>query len=276
MDSVDVRGIPKMNGGDVMSWAAPDWWISDPESRGVLVFDEITQGAASVMAALMQVVLERRLGNRILPPGWSILACANRETDRAGTNRMPSALSRRFTHINLEPDVPDWCSWALSSGRILPELVAYIWFRPELLHDFDPKRPVDPNPRAWERASRIVDMKLNPDTELQLLVGTVGEGAAIEATAFLRIWRGLPSIDGVLLNPTTTAIPAEPSAQFAIAGALARRATDRNFDSVLTYVERVGVEMLAYCVKDAVARDPTLQATRSFVTWSVKYQELFS
>jgi len=36
---------------------------------------------------------------------------------------MPSALSRRFTHITLEPDVPDWCRWALSSGKILPELV---------------------------------------------------------------------------------------------------------------------------------------------------------
>src|SRR5262252_4634808 len=45
MDSVDVRGLPKLNGGETMQWQVPDWWPVDPDSSGLLMFDEINSGA---------------------------------------------------------------------------------------------------------------------------------------------------------------------------------------------------------------------------------------
>jgi hypothetical protein len=36
-------------------------------------------------------------------------------------------------------------------------------------------------------------------------------GVAIEFTGFLRIFRSLPSLDGILLNPATAPIPGEPA-----------------------------------------------------------------
>lgn len=44
--------------------------------------------------------------------------------------------------------------------------------------------------------------------------------AASELVAFLLLFRQLPSIDEILLNPATATVPAEPSAQIAIATAL--------------------------------------------------------
>jgi hypothetical protein len=44
--------------------------------------------------------------------------------------------------------------------------------------------------------------------EAQLLDGTVGPAAASELVAFLRLFRQLPSIDEILLNPTTASVPA--------------------------------------------------------------------
>jgi hypothetical protein len=63
------------------------------------------------------------------------------------------------------------------------------------------------------------------DVEFALYEGTVGRGAAIEFTGFLRVFRSLPSLDGILLNPGTAPIPNEPSALCAVATGLARRTT---------------------------------------------------
>ena len=56
--------------------------------------------------------------------------------------------------------------------------------------------------------------------EAQLLDGTVRPATASELVAFLLLFRQLPSIDEILLNPATATVPAEPSAQIAIATAL--------------------------------------------------------
>ena len=45
-------------------------------------------------------------------------------------------------------------------------------------------------------------------------------------------------IDGILLNPQQAPIPTDPSTLCALAGALARRADQRNFGAVMTYAER--------------------------------------
>jgi hypothetical protein len=60
------------------------------------------------------------------------------------------------------------------------------------------------------------------EIEAQLLEGTIGEAATIELIAFLRLFRQLPSIPEILLNPDTAPVPVEPSARIAIATALGR------------------------------------------------------
>jgi len=276
LDPVDLRGLPILpkNGHDTVSWAVPDFFPTDPDSEGVLFWDEIGQSSPSVQAAMMQWILENRSGSRQLPPGWAQVAATNLETDRSGVQKMLAALSLRFTRIRMIPDVNDWCKRMLAEDRVLPELIAFIRFRPELLHAFDPKAASSPNPRSWERVSKIIDMQFPPETEMATIAGTVGEGAAIECIAFLKIWRSLPSIDKILMDPLNADIPAEPSARFAVCGALARRATTRNFQAVMDYTERLGSEFNWFSVNDASSRDPLLQNCKSFIEWGANHQEL--
>jgi Putative metallopeptidase domain len=51
------------------------------------------------------------------------------------------------------------------------------------------------------------------EIEAQLLEGTIGEAATIELVAFLRLFRQLPSVQEILLNPDTAPVPDEPSAR---------------------------------------------------------------
>ena len=64
----------------------------------------------------------------------------------------------------------------------------------------------------------------------------MGTGAATEFSAFLRTFRGLPNIDAILLNPLQEPVPENAASQYAVASALARCATDTNFDRVCLYL----------------------------------------
>jgi MoxR-like ATPase len=222
-----------------------------------------------VQASLYQLVLDRKLGEYRLPDGWAILAAGNREGDRAVTSRMPAPLRNRFVHIDFEVDADDWSQWAIQSG-IRPEVIAFIRFRPELLSAFDRDATAFPSPRSWEFVSRILTADPDSAVEYELVAGAVGPGAATEFTGCLRMFRDLPSIDAILLNPAAEVVPDSPAAQYAVASALATRATDTNFDRIYAYLARMPVEFRILCVRDASLRDPSIKYTAAYVKWAVE------
>ena len=104
--------------------------------------------------------------------------------------------------------------------------------------------------------------------------GAFGQAAAAELVAFLRLFRELPSIDEILLNPGTAAVPTEPSAQIAIATALGRVLTDTSVGRGMTYLERIPTEMRVMAMRDAAARDTAITHTPEFVRFGVVYAEV--
>ncbi len=83
------------------------------------------------------------------------------------------------------------------------------------------------------------------------------------------MFRSLPSLDGILLNPATAPIPAEPSALCAVATGLARRTTEQNFAAVSQYADRLAREYGTLLVKAATARLPDLTHHPAFTRWAV-------
>ena len=96
---------------------------------------------------------------------------------------------------------------------IAPEVLFFIQLRPELLHRFDPqsRERAFPCPRTWEFASNIVQRRngLDPAAERALFRGAVGEAAAVEFAAFLKVWRELPHPRAVLDDPRERRHPGE-------------------------------------------------------------------
>jgi len=101
------------------------------------------------------------------------------------------------------------------------------------------------------------------------VAGAVGEGAAVEFLAFLRLWQQLPSIDGILLDPDTSKIPDKPSVLYAVATALAAKATDKNAARVIRYAERLYEKNLgefsALLLRDACRRVPAFAHAPAFI-----------
>lgn len=273
LDPVDLRGLPHVNGDNRAHWCQPDFLPR--EGNGILFLDELNAAPQLVQAACYQLVLDRKLGEYSLPDGWSIIAAGNRETDRAVTNRMPSALANRFVHLAFEVDLEDWVKWALGAG-IQTEIISFIRFRPGLLHSFDPQKneKAFPSPRSWEFVSKILSASPDASIEYELLKGTIGEGASAELVGFLKIFRKLPNPDVVLMSPNTADVPSDPATLYAICGALARKSSENTIDRIVQYANRLPAEFSVLLIRDCVRQSPGVVTSRSFIEWASAHSEV--
>ena len=276
-DPVELRGcpVPDLDSGTVRMLPVGELPNESRDGEyGILHLDEINAAPNAMQVALYGLVLDRQLGEYRLPPNWRIIACGNRQSDRAGASRMNSALANRFDHATLEPDLDSWCKWALANG-IAAELISFLRFRPELFNDFNSDRIINVTPRSWARVSDLLNAKLPADREMRQLQGKVGDGPACELAAFLKIFRTLPNPDAILINPASCDVPNEPAALYAIAGALARKVTESTIGNMIEYLNRVPVEYAVMAIKDAIGRHKVLASTPEFVAWQVANSDVY-
>ena len=272
LDPVDLRGIPWRDDDNRTRWAAPDFLPPTASTALYLVnLEELPSGVPMVQAALFQLVRDRKCGEYELPEGASLMACGNRQSDRGVVHRMPTPLASRFVHLEIKVDVPDWCAWAAGSG-IAPEVLFYIQMRPDMLHQFNPHSPeaAFACPRTWEFVSNIVHQRgsLDPGVERALFRGAVGEAAAVEFAAFLKVWRELPHPKAVIDDPENAAVPENASALIALCGSLYRISDDINLGSIVSYAMRLRREVGEFLVGSCIRREPDLQHTDAFIRWA--------
>jgi hypothetical protein len=270
---VDLRGLPRIN-GDSALWCPPAFLPRGGE--GVLFLDELAQAPPLVQASCLQLTLDRRVGEYLLPEGWSVIAASNRQEDRAGAHRLISPLLNRFLHLDLEVSHDDWQAWAVQAG-VAAEVRSFLRYRPTLLFQFDPtsNQRSFPTPRSWEFVSQVLPH--TPQDLLHAVVsGCVGEGPAAEFVGFARLCKELPDLDQVLAQPTTTPVPREPAVLYALVGALTERC--RKGDQALLsgfvyYATRLPDEFGVLAMRDALALNAKLIALPHAQAWLARARQ---
>lgn len=289
MDSVDLRGVPNVTDGRTR-WNPPAE-LPDPISAKnkrkplVIFFDEYMQGEISTVNASSQLVLDRRLGSYVLPDDVRIIAASNRIEDRATVQRMPTHIAGRFDHVTMDVDAPEWVLWAKASGQIDPRVIAFIKYRPQLLHTFDPTSKEIPfaSNRSWEFLSdKLKDLdssgelaKMEVEHRVENFSGNVGKAPGSEFAGFLGILHQLIDIESILLSPDKAGVPSDPSVLYALVYALLDRADGKHFPAIVKYIERMPQDF-AYLFMDEVRkndRTKPLQKTKEFISWAVKHQD---
>jgi len=212
----DLRGLPVAEGG-VARWYPPEFLPR--EGQGVLFLDELNLAPPAMQGMAQQLVLDRRVGSYVVPDGWYIWAAGNRKEDRAAIFDMPAPLANRFLHLAVEPDLESFKTYALAKG-VHEQVIAFLSYRPALLHKLDPQQPAWPSPRSWVMASQLLAAHLE-------IAPAVGEGAAAEFTAFVLHYRGLPDLTRILQGAGAgIAFPTEPSVRYATIVGLTARITE--------------------------------------------------
>ena len=212
----DLRGLPVPDQG-ISRWYPPEFLPRD--GRGILFLDELNMAPPAIQGMAQQLILDRKVGSYTVPEGWFIWAAGNRKEDRAAVFDMPAPLANRFIHLEVEADFASFKQYALDRG-LHEQIIAFLSYRPSLLHRLDPQHPAWPSPRSWEMASRLHSVGL-------AIAPVVGPAAAAEFAAFVQIYANLVDLDAILNgNGLRFAFPEDASQRYATVVGLCARAQD--------------------------------------------------
>jgi hypothetical protein len=101
-DPTDFNGLPTLHDGRVR-FTPPEWvFLFEEAGKGILFLDELTTAPPTVQAALLRLVLERKVGLHSLPKEVSIAAAANPPDLAASGWELSPPLANRFVHLNWE------------------------------------------------------------------------------------------------------------------------------------------------------------------------------
>ena len=271
---VEDFGVPfPVADSNKFEYRMPHWWPNDPDTKAILCIDDRNQCGPDLQKVLANLIQERELHGHKLPEGVMVVATGNRQSDRAGANRLLTHLADRETELEWDTNLTDWTRWAIDND-VNPTVISFIQFRTALLHDFDPQRTKNPTPRSWvEGVSNIIGV-VPIEAEFDCFKGAIGEGPAAEFVGFQKIERSLPNIDALILNPDQGDVPTDPATLYALSGGLAQRATTANFDRVVRYADRMPPEFSVLTVSHAARREPELTDTKTFADWAIKNQSV--
>lgn len=236
-DPTDFSGLPIHHEGRVR-YAIPEWVREFEDCQtGILFLDELSTAPPSVQAALLRVVLERKVGFHELPSKVRIVAAANPPDLMVGGWELSPPLRNRFIHLQWDIRTEQYID-ALSSHwenasllqidteahrRLIPEwklrITAFLKIAPEQLHSAaDDDRFGFASPRTWDFAIHLLAscelLGLAPingnegsSVCIQLITGCLGDGVAIALLEFLKNLR-LPPPEEILAGRAKLDIPA--------------------------------------------------------------------
>lgn len=232
----DFSGLPVVGDDPAtqgVPMAPPDWAVRLVRAgRGLLFLDELSTAPPAVQAALLRVVLERRVGALRLPPGVRIVAAANPRSSAADGWELSPPLANRFVHLQWKHDHDvvvrglggTWPRATLPrlAAERLPEAVAFarravcglLAVRPALVHQL-PKNEARcggpwPSPRSWEMALRLTAFATAADVSREVLSvlvrGAVGDGPGLELLSSMDRM-DLPDPEVLLADPAAAVLP---------------------------------------------------------------------
>lgn len=277
-DPVDVGGmrIPDDKTGRMKHYVPEDLPVDAKAhgKAGLLVFDEINSVGPMMQAMAYGIIQERRSGQKNLLPGWVPMASGNPVSSGASGQRISTATANRFNVRHVKPDVNSWLD-QYGYANVDPRGIAFLRYRPELFHVMPTKDQIAfPSARSWTKTFKAIDQE--PTFRRKMVAGWVGEAAADEFEAFIRIMASSISFEEILTDPVKARTPAPTDAgvYYAISGMLSRLCDRKNFDRVMQYVGRLLPDYQVMIVRSATERDPTLKNTKGYGAWGVRFQEI--
>ncbi|WP_370086012.1 AAA family ATPase [Streptacidiphilus sp. MAP12-16] len=223
-DDPTVQGVPM---------APPQWAVELVRAgRGLLFLDELSTATPAVQAALLRVVLERRVGTLQLPPGVRIVAAANPRASAADGWELSPPLANRFVHLYWVHDrdvvvrglggiwpraelpslVPERLPGAVAYAR--RAVCGFLAARSTLIHRLPSTETrrggAWPSPRSWEAALTLLAFGTAASASREVLAllvrGAVGDGPGLELLAHLDRME-LPDPESLLADPASAKLP---------------------------------------------------------------------
>jgi len=277
MDPTDLKGVPFYDkDSHTALWAPPAFLPKD--GKGILFLDELNSAPPSVQASAYQLILDRRVGEYVLPDGWAIVAAGNREGDRGVTYRMPSPLANRFVHFEMEVNVDEWRQWAYNM-KVDEKIISYIAYKSEHLFTFDAKSDSKSfaTPRSWEYVDSILKSSLESSLQLQVISGAVGKDVAVGFLAFAKVMNRLPDIESIIESGSgeySDEVDVLYALSTGLVSALLKYNSGDRLNNLLRYTLELKSEFAVMVVQDLQRNGIKMEHSEVFKEWVKKFAYL--
>lgn len=260
-EPTDLLGLPMFDkykdGTTITRFVPPSFMVYDKDDHVMLFLDELPQGVPTVQNGASQLIHERRIGDRVLPPKTIIIAAGNKATNRANTFPLGAHLKNRIETIPVGVNHEEWIDDFANPVELHEAVVSYIRRSPDMLSKTDPNADSYPSPRSWTKVGMALRHKAEVYIERAMLNGELGSAAAAMFLAHMEIYRGLRDPKEIIANPRGCKLPSGNAAAAILWSEitmLARRADKDNTDAICTYFARLPQEYGTIGMRDILAR----------------------
>lgn len=252
--------------------------------KGILIIDEYKGGDRMTHNSLQQLVREHEVGDWVAKGYLYVVALTNREEDRANVVRLTAPMINRFQQVNVEPDFDFWRQWAATKGlgkdakrefpRVHPDLLGWLsavfvggaalksekakeWAKDKSLLFCSPAPKGEeafPTPRSHEIASDNLYKYGEEDKDFirEMLTGCIGEGAAHEFVAWLKVGKEAQGLVDDVVNGRSIPVQ-DVGMQFFVNSSLTSRYaqdTDKVAAPLTKYLAEVESEYAMLLIND--------------------------
>lgn len=256
--------IPKMkdlDGQDYVQFATNEELGLHLKDRPIiLMIDEYGKANPMVKNALLRLMLERQVGSYKLHPESVVFATTNLGAEGVGDILPPHARNRITVVQSRKPSHTDWIEWGINNG-IDHSLLGWVRDNPQLFQSFEDVQSPDENPyiyhprsqraafvtpRSLEAASDWLKLRdgLDDQSVTAALMGTIGDRAAMDLMAFVRLADDLPTMKQIKEDPENAPVPQSPAAACMVVFRTLSSIERDWVDAWVTYVRRMSDEVI--------------------------------
>jgi hypothetical protein len=263
----------------------------------VLMIDEFGKANPAVKNALLRLLQERQIGSYKLHPETIVFATTNLGNEGVGDMLPPHARNRIMVVTMRKPTHIEWIEWGINAG-LDHSLLGWVRDNPHLFQSFDEVQ--DPNenpyiyhpravgrtsfvtPRSLEKASKLLHKRdvLDDVSLIAGLMGLIGDRAAMDMMAFVRLADDLPTLESIKKDPKNAKVPETAAATCMVVYRTLSAIEAGWVTQWFEYLDRLPAEAQSLFVNGVRApsysKRPMLMTHRSMTAWAQRMAHLFA
>ena len=296
LGDISIPNVMTIDGQGYVTYAPNEEFGAHLGEPIILMLDELGKANPAVKNALLRVMQERTVGNVALHPDSIVFATTNLGSEGVGDILPPHARNRIVSVIMQKPTNFQWIEWGINAG-VDHSLLGWCKDNPQLFHGFEEVRDPEENPyiyhpksqraafvtpRSLEAASDILKCRgsMDDQTVTGALMGTIGDRAAMDLMAFVKLADQLPSLQSIKDDPMNAKVPSSAAAVCMVVYRTLASLEKDWIDSWMIFCERLDKEaqgMFANGVRaPKYSKQAMVMTNKRFTAWAMKNSYLFA
>jgi MoxR-like ATPase len=262
----------------------------------ILMIDELGKANPAVKNALLRVMQERTVGSIKLHPDSIVFATTNKGSEGVG-DLLPPHARNRITVVQVrKTDHMDWIEWGINNG-IDHTLLGWVKDTPQLMQSFEEVKDPEENPyifhpkapraafvtpRSLHAASDILHTRasLDDQTLTAALMGTIGDRAAMDLMAFVKMADQLPSLQSIKDSPKDAKVPTSAAAVCMVVYRTLSALDKDWLNSWMDYLPRLDAEAQALFANGVrspkYSKQSMVMTNKKFTEWAMQNSHLYT